>query len=705
MKKEKNIFGDSNTTYTGENRFNAIQDFNLFQKNRSSDKKKYTFFSPITKKNQTSLFKKFENNNNSNTNKTDINKYIGNLNPKNVIKKKNPLTESINLNILPDYQENSPLNDFLNNNNINNNINFNNNNNNAINRAGKKNNSQINKKLNYNNNFREDNINNKMKNNININININNNKNNPIQINNININNNNKSDCFKYIKDNIKINEDNNNDNNNTNNMNRAKNERRNLSQSVNSFNKTSNIINANTYNNSKKKNMKIKQSEEMKQKKKEEDEINRNQIRDNIKCYVCIDKIKNPRICKYCHRPACSECLRKWLNSKNQCGYCRRKIKFHETIEIPLLDEKFFEFFSKNVENKKEDNSDMNINNNNYDDIIYKSELISQNEEENNLKNICITHNKKLAYFCVQCNKKYCQKCLNILNDSAKIHKDHTILPIDKIKNNKKMIETLEEYNKLEETNTKLNDLINLCNLKKRELEIEKNNSIGQLDSIKEEIKAYLDYKLININSNYDKLKGKVHEINSAIDTTPIALMNIVKSNDYGQGDKIYEHIVNLNKINFEDSLLNLKYNKQNLFLENFISIPIEINIANEELFNKGEKIIINNQALNFISDFDCNLSITNHGITISIEINISKKENNNNNVSDISKFLCFAIIQKQKYACEFIYLKSIINEKEVILCGNINPKAFLSFKNENNKIIFRFYFMKYDYNYFLNE
>ena len=137
MKKEKNIFGDSNTPYTGENRFNAIQDFSLFQKNRSSDKK-YTFFSPIPKKNQTSLFKKFENNNNSNTNKTDINKYIGNLNPKNVIKKKNPLTESINLNILPDYQENSPLNDFLNNNNINNNINFNNNNN-AINRAGKKN--------------------------------------------------------------------------------------------------------------------------------------------------------------------------------------------------------------------------------------------------------------------------------------------------------------------------------------------------------------------------------------------------------------------------------------------------------------------------------------------------------------------------------------------------------------------------------------
>ena len=65
-------------------------------------------------------------------------------------------------------------------------------------------------------------------------------------------------------------------------------------------------------------------------------------------------------------------------------------------------------------------------------------------------------------------------------------------------------MNETLEEYNKLKETNTKLNDLINLCNLKKRELEIEKNNSIGQLDSIKEEIKAYLDYKLININSNY---------------------------------------------------------------------------------------------------------------------------------------------------------------------------------------------------------
>ena len=62
------------------------------------------------------------------------------------------------------------------------------------------------------------------------------------------------------------------------------------------------------------------------------------NEISDLIKCYICLNKIKNPKMCKFCQHLACDECIRKWLNEKNICGYCRHKITRFDFIDVPFM-------------------------------------------------------------------------------------------------------------------------------------------------------------------------------------------------------------------------------------------------------------------------------------------------------------------------------------------------------------------------------
>ena len=79
------------------------------------------------------------------------------------------------------------------------------------------------------------------------------------------------------------------------------------------------------------------------------------NEITDLIKCYICLDKIKDPKMCYFCHRLACGECIRKWLNQKNTCGFCRQRVTRLDYISVPFMANinSLLEY-NKNLEEKK---------------------------------------------------------------------------------------------------------------------------------------------------------------------------------------------------------------------------------------------------------------------------------------------------------------------------------------------------------------
>ena len=534
------------------------------------------------------------------------------------------------------------------------------------------------------------------------NINLNNNRddnrqnNNPIQINYNNniiikdVQNNNEINNINENKNNINnLNNNQNKDSKNIIKINKEIQEKKgieNLCKSVILFNDESNDLN-------KAQEKKNKMSKEEIFKKKKQDENNKAEIKDKLKCYICMDKLRKPRVCKYCNRPACESCVLNWLREKHSCGFCRKKINFEETIEIPIIND-IADFFIKAVykeDDKKSNNDNDDLNNNkifdSYTQIISSSKL---RDDE------CLKHKKKYEFFCFQCNEKYCDKCLTIFNESAKIHENHIIVPLEQLDENKSANEIMTEYNKLKQTNKKLDDLINLCNQKLNELQIEKNNFINQIEFIESGKNLALDSVIYQLNDKYDLIKSKKDEFTNSIDRTPIALQNIIKLNDFGQGKQIYEHLSNLNKLASEkEDIRDLP--KDFINIESFVSDNLEIIVPNN--IDNGLNInqpIINDQLDNLIPNINIKVSFEYRSYDVCFKINLKR---NIDNKLDLSKILCFIIFKKKDYGIEFLIIKNQINKNnEIELYSNISSSVFNSFANDNNKIIYKFYFMIYE-------
>ena len=299
MSEQFNLFGKGKTQVLNKNS-NKKPEFNLFASNNGngSINSKISLNNNIIKNQIIDVNQKEENKGNNINN--NINKK--NLNPKTFMKKPiDFLKASINFNLLGDDNTFNEINENGNNkneiniDNINNKKrldNFKNNNIIIIKKNNKNNSNKIQVKNNYNNNLND--LNDKRN------------------------NNNNKNENYNKDK-----NDDNNQDNNNNINMKDKKfkiKEKNNLYKSMIIFDE---------YKKEEEK-MKNKKENEISFKKKKENEKNKAEIIDKLKCYICYDKIKNPRMCKYCHRPACESCLKNWLDEKHQCAFCREKIKLY---------------------------------------------------------------------------------------------------------------------------------------------------------------------------------------------------------------------------------------------------------------------------------------------------------------------------------------------------------------------------------------
>ena len=183
------------------------------------------------------------------------------------------------------------------------------------------------------------------------------------------------------------------------------------------------------------------------------------NEITDIIKCYICLDKINQPKMCYFCHRLACGECIRKWLLQKNTCGFCRRRVTRLDFVDVP---------FMKNINSLIEYNKNLEEKKANLEDINKKL-------EEKLNSNICNKHKEKFLYYCINCNKKLCGKCTSFINKDARVHQDHKIFEFSELEKS----QYIDIVNILENKEDKINIIDK--NLEKCE-EI-KNNDIKKLE------------------------------------------------------------------------------------------------------------------------------------------------------------------------------------------------------------------------------
>ena len=316
------------------------------------------------------------------------------------------------------------------------------------------------------------------------------------------------------------------------------KNQLQNSSNNANNQNSS----NLNNNNSSKNRNLSKKKFIEEKAKKLKEKEIEdqkkenqlEDEIRDHLKCYICLSKVFKPKMCRYCKKICCAKCIDKWLEDHSFCGICKHDLSPQDMISVPFLDD-MSTFFINNIDNPKKkflDNSrttikrpgeniipgprdninnakkiqklnfvnrpniNININNNLENNLSNIENEVNETEEDELDENICQEHGENISYYCIQCDKYFCSKCLVFFGAEQQKHKNHYIVPASKI-NDLGVSQAIKEYKKLGETKEKIKNVIGLINMIKKEKDIKKYEILNTLDLIREYNNIKMDEEL----------------------------------------------------------------------------------------------------------------------------------------------------------------------------------------------------------------
>ena len=478
-----------------------------------------------------------------------------------------------------------------------------------------------------------------------------------------------------------------------------------NQNQNLNSNNQSSNKKNQKNNKKEIEKAKKLKEKEIEEQKK--EDQLE-DEIRDHLKCYICLGKVSRPKMCKYCKKICCSACIDHWLQDHSFCGICKHQVTTQDMISLPFLDD-MSTFFINNIDNQKKKNVDKsktaliqlgknvisgqgmkrnNINNlpqinymNNHNininissnidnNIINNNEDLNEiidNEDDDFDENVCQEHGENISYYCIQCDKYFCSKCLVFFGEETKKHKNHFIVQVTKI-NDLGVTQAIKEYKKLGDTKNKLNDIIGRINMIKKEKEIKKYEVINIIDFIREynqirmneEIKKYQD--IINYVRNQ---KLNVENINMAL---PNELNMILNQNDINKAQEIYNKINMLNNTNnnisaqFLPMIQSPSYQTQDIHIDtyqtDFTSKKLNIN---SEIMDNCEII---NIPLNLIPHHSSNFGINYANGKFGIYLVVNTREDVKSPKYPV--FNAYIIFRGLGYCLEFLTLKNEYLEKK---------------------------------------
>ena len=449
-------------------------------------------------------------------------------------------------------------------------------------------------------------------------------------------------------------------------------------------------------------------ESAQMSEEQKKEIEVE-NDIRDRLKCYICLSKVKKPKMCKFCSRLSCSNCINSWLSTHNYCGICKKKVTSEDMVLVPFVDD-MSTYFINNIDSHPKHQIEKidQANNKQRTMIIGKNNNMINilNKEESQEKlNLCEKHGNKLDYYCVQCANYYCSNCLIFFGQEANKHQNHLILQVSKM-DDLGIKEAINEYKKLPETKNKLDNFIGLCNLKLKENNIKKCQFEDHLNIIRDTYMKKLNETTQDLEHILSSLKSQKERIENSIGSIPNGFNNIVNSNDLVQGSVMSNELKKLNKLdnNIEYDIIDKSKAQPKLFMENYQSDLIEIPVPYGGQYNEGIEIF--NSKIKIIPQNECFLVIkylqNRVYITLSIDINLPL------NSPEYPKFYSYLIIQNQKYGLEFSNFSNQTFPQEIAR-GNSRVKLaqqinnldfefgqFIYLSGEDKKIKMKIYVMK---------
>ena len=389
-------------------------------------------------------------------------------------------------------------------------------------------------------------------------------------------------------------------------------------------------------YKNRKDKMQKIpeKEEEQAKEESIKEDSIG-SEIKDTVKCYICLDKITKPKMCPHCHRIACEKCLHNWFINlnKKKCGFCRETVTFYEMVSVPFMDV-VVDFVDK---------------------FLNKKNIYNQNNDENEFIEYCPEHkNEMLYYYCLDCGKAYCKTCFVFFGEEKDKHINHSIIEYEKYKNMsfpllKKNKEKLDKNISHVEENIKrclaykkvYEHQRNVGNIFIQKLQSEFNKHIdgimntidAQISQLKEYINEYEKYKK-EVDEFYGMMKTKKNNMDISCESLIIKLTKINQQKLFSSKD--------IKKLNYLSKDMFVKtyqskvgeFNHDNIFLKKGLKLgnsPYEIVIDNKQRKQVQISLLMPKEKSNIEHNFKALVFIKKKGESIqSYDLDEFKQDQN---------------------------------------------------------------------------
>lgn len=198
-------------------------------------------------------------------------------------------------------------------------------------------------------------------------------------------------------------------------------------------------------------------------------DEQSVESIAEVFRCFICMEKLRDARLCPHCSKLCCFSCIRRWLTEQRaQCPHCRAALQLRELVNCRWAEE--------------------------VTQQLDTLQLCSLSKHEENEKDRCENHREKLSVFCWTCKKCICHQCALW----GGMHGGHTFKPLAEIYE-QHVTKVNEEVAKLRR---RLMELISLVQEVERNVEAVRNAKDERVREIRNAVEmmiARLDTQLKN--------------------------------------------------------------------------------------------------------------------------------------------------------------------------------------------------------------
>ncbi|XP_074869587.1 E3 ubiquitin-protein ligase TRIM37 isoform X2 [Carettochelys insculpta] len=134
-------------------------------------------------------------------------------------------------------------------------------------------------------------------------------------------------------------------------------------------------------------------------------DEQSVESIAEVFRCFICMEKLRDARLCPHCSKLCCFSCIRRWLTEQRaQCPHCRAPLQLRELVNCRWAEE--------------------------VTQQLDTLQLCNLNKHEENERDKCENHHEKLSVFCWTCKKCICHQCALW----GGMHGGHTFKPLAEI-------------------------------------------------------------------------------------------------------------------------------------------------------------------------------------------------------------------------------------------------------------------------------